>query len=116
MQSCLTTFNHLIAQAYLSILRDGNADIARLLLQKLTSVANQYVSQLVLPYLNFSLNRALALNCLLCEDFAEAIKHINPAISQCPKFNDKSFAGGLTETLVLLTEAYSTLERCRIDT
>ena len=108
---CISTFDGLLAQVYVLILRENSFDKAQVLLQKLTSVANQYVSLLILPYLTFSLNRAHALYYFHCEEYELCIKNLNPAISQCPQNESGSFAGGLAEALVLLAEAYSALDR-----
>ena len=61
MQQCLSIYDQLFGQVYLMILCENNVESAQLLLQKLSSVAHQYISVDLQSHLSFAFNRAHAL-------------------------------------------------------
>jgi hypothetical protein len=79
-------------------------------LRGLSAYLKQFNSKPLNDVASFEVNRAHALGYFKQFKYAHAIKYLNPAVSNCPKYRD-AFVGGLSDTLVLLTECYSALGR-----
>ena len=96
--------------AYSKFLSGTDFDRMHLMLRGLTTYVNLVGSKAFIPISTFEINRTHALGYYKECKYANAIKYLNPAVSNCPKHRD-NFVSGLSDTLILLAECYSALGR-----
>jgi tetratricopeptide (TPR) repeat protein len=96
--------------AYSRFLTNNDFEKTHLLLKGLSAYINQHADKSFCVIGTFEVNRAHAFGYFKEEKYANAVKYLNPAVSNCPKYRD-SFVSGLSDTLILLAECYSALGR-----
>eukprot|EP01040_Poterioochromonas_malhamensis_P001273 gene1273-1348_t len=96
--------------AYSKFLTTTEFDKMHLVLRGFAAYLNQHAPKAFLPIATFEINRAHAMGYYKEFKYANAIKYLNPAVSQCPRHRE-SFVGGLSDTLILLAECYSAIGR-----
>ena len=100
--------------AYSNFLTTQEFDKTHQLLKGLSAYINQRSDKNFSAIGAFEVNRAHAFGYFKEAKYANAVKYLHSAVSNCPKHKE-AFVGGLSDTLILLTECYSALGRYALE-